>query len=135
MLGESLYAIVADIKDVRSYRNIINTQGPKIIVLSSATCTACDSHMQALNLVAKRHPNLTFYKFDVGDLPDLRKELEIKYYPTTVFLPLGKKIERSMGVAEFEEIIHEVTNGKKSLESDSPQRNLARSSKKSWRKK
>lgn len=134
MSGENLYAKATDIKDVAAYRDIIKKQGPKVIVFSSTTCTACDSHMQALDEAAKKHPKVAFYSFDVGDLPDLRKELEIKYYPTTHFLPLGKKIDRSMGAAEIEEILYELVNGKKKSEAPAPQPAMATPAKNSCRK-
>lgn len=114
--GLSAKGLAQDIKDVASYREIVKKQGPKVIVFSSVTCTACDSHMQALDEVAKKYPQVGFYSFDVGDLSDLRKELGIKYYPTTHFLPNGKKFDRSMGAAELDETVYELVHGKKKSE-------------------
>jgi thiol-disulfide isomerase/thioredoxin len=110
---ELVYAKTTSIKDVKEYREVVKSQGPKVIVFSSSTCTACDSHMQALEEVAKNYPQVGYFSFNVEDLPDLRKELDIKYYPTTHFHPSGKKFDRSIGSAEFDEILYESVNGKK----------------------
>lgn len=118
-----VHAKTTTLKDVKEYRELVKSQGPKVIVFSSSTCSACDSHMQALEEVAKSYPQVRYFSFNVEDLPDLRKELEIKYYPTTHFLPNGKKFDRSIAAAEFDDILYELVNGtKKPAPAPSPRR-------------
>ena len=52
--------------------------------------------------------------------PILRNELGIKYYPTTHFLPNGKKIDTGMDEARFEAEISELKHGKKKQEVQAP---------------
>ncbi len=101
-----------DIKDVASYREIIKRQSPAVIVFTSPDCGVCGPHKAALELVARRH-GVEAYGFDVSNLPDLRNELGIKYYPTTHFIPNGKKIDTSMDESRFEAEISELKQGKK----------------------
>jgi len=136
----TLYMIEAatkEIKDVAMYREIVKKQCPKVIVFSSVTCTACESHMQAIEEVSRAYPQAEFYKFDLTELGDLRKELGIKYYPTTHFLPSGPKIDRSMGAAELDDTVYELIHGKKkqaAVTSPQPGQHTA-PQKRTWRKR
>ncbi len=108
-----------DIKDVASYREIAKRRSPVVIVFTSPSCGVCGPHKEALAVVAKRH-GVEAYEFDVSNLPDLRTELGIKYYPTTHFIPNGKKIDTSMDEARFEAEIYELKHGKKKEEVQAP---------------
>jgi len=111
---------VSPFKSINSeaqFTALTKDQGPQVVVFVADWCTACNSHLSALEAVSKNYPTAQIYTFDVGNdsYKEFRNKMEIRSFPTTIFMQKGtKQLERgSMGEEEITMRLKELETSKK----------------------
>ncbi|EEH40309.1 thioredoxin [Paracoccidioides lutzii Pb01] len=60
-------------------------------------CGPCKVIAPKLVEFSETYPNVTFYKVDVDECPDIAQELGVRAMPTFIFFKDGQKVDEVMG--------------------------------------
>ncbi|MCI5649660.1 MAG: thioredoxin [Fusicatenibacter sp.] len=67
-------------------------------------CGPCKMLAPVLEEAAEEMPEITFYKVDVDECPDLAQQFQVMSVPTLVFFKGREPVKKSVGALSFEEL-------------------------------
>jgi len=73
------------------------TEGLIVLDCFAVWCGPCKIIAPQIVKYAKTYTDVSFYKLDVDDVPDVAQELGIRAMPTFVFFKGGKKVKEVVG--------------------------------------
>lgn len=86
----------------------LDTSGSMLIEFYSKTCGPCKMLAFVLKDIAKMKPDFQIYTIDFDENKNLKERLEVKGFPTMLFMKDGAEISRLTGLKQKPAIIKEV---------------------------
>lgn len=82
--------------------------GPMLVEFYSKTCGPCKMLAFVLKDISKKNPDFNMYTIDFDENKDLKERLEVKGFPTMLFMKGNEEINRLTGLKQKPAIIKEI---------------------------
>ena len=90
-----------------TYIQALLSKGQSVLLYFTATwCEPCKTYGPKIESVAKRYPDIRFYKVSVEDNPKLASSYEVMSLPTTIYFRPNHTPKVIIGTAPEDKIIH-----------------------------
>lgn len=82
--------------------------GPMLVEFYSKTCGPCKMLAFVLKDISKNNPDFKMFTIDFDENKDLKERLEVKGFPTMLFMKDGEEVNRLTGLKQKPAIIKEI---------------------------
>ncbi|CCC70060.1 hypothetical protein NCAS_0D04790 [Naumovozyma castellii] len=107
----STYKSITKLTELKEFQSSISNGSQLSVIDFFATwCNPCKAMIPVISKLIKEHPEVTFYKVDVDESPEIAKHCNVTAMPTFVFAKDGKLLGTVVGAnpAALEEQIEEL---------------------------
>ncbi|EDO14671.1 hypothetical protein Kpol_325p10 [Vanderwaltozyma polyspora DSM 70294] len=96
---KSSYESIVKINELNEFKQklIDNKNGLSVIDFYATWCGPCRAMAPHLSKFVKEYPNVSFYKIDVDENPDIAQHCEVTAMPTFVLAKNGEIIDKLVG--------------------------------------
>jgi thioredoxin 1 len=86
----------------------MDKSSPMLVKFYSKTCGPCKMLAFVLKDIDKMNPDFPIYTIDFDENKDLKERLEVKGFPTMLFMKDGVEVNRLTGLKQKPAIINEI---------------------------
>lgn len=90
--------------------NAMDKSAPMLVEFYSKTCGPCKMLAFVLKDIDKKMSDLNIYTIDFDENKELKERLEVKGFPTMLFMKDGSEVSRLAGLKQKPAIIKEIEN-------------------------
>lgn len=83
---------------------VIKSQKLVIVDFFADWCGPCKMLSAVLDKLKAENPDISFYKVNVDDNPQLAEQFEVSSIPNVIFFKNGKIVDRSIGFKTFRQL-------------------------------
>lgn len=86
----------------------MDKNGPMLLEFYSKTCGPCKMLAFVLKDISKNNPDFRMFTIDFDENKELKERLEVKGFPTMLFMKDGEEVNRLTGLKQKPAIIKEI---------------------------
>ncbi|WP_421899700.1 thioredoxin family protein [Maridesulfovibrio sp.] len=86
----------------------LDASGPMLVEFYSKSCGPCKMLAFVLKDIDKINPDFRIYTIDYDENQDLKERLEVKGFPTMLFMKDGAEVSRLQGLKQKPAIVKEI---------------------------